>query len=60
MSEDPPERTGRTRMYTGLGLSFGAGVGLVFGTAFGNTAIGLIFGAGIGLVIGAGLDHRKK
>ena len=44
MSEDPKERTGRTPEYTGLGLAFGAGVGLVFGTAFGNTAIGLIFG----------------
>ena len=51
---------GLSSMNTGLGLVFGAGVGLVFGTVFGNTAIGLVFGAGIGLVIGAGLDLRKR
>ena len=45
---------------TGLGLVFGAGIGLMIGTVFGQSGIGLVYGAGVGLVIGAVLDVRNK
>ena len=38
--------------YIGLGLVFGAGLGVTLGAAFGNVGLGISFGAGIGLVIG--------
>lgn len=38
----------------------GAGVGIVFGAAFGNPGFGLVIGAAAGLAIGAVLDRTRK
>jgi hypothetical protein len=36
-----------------LGVVSGAGVGMIFGAAFGNVGVGMVLGAGLGLVLGA-------
>ena len=38
---------GQTQL--GRGIAVGAGIGMVFGAAFGAVAIGLVAGAGLGL-----------
>lgn len=46
--------------WTGLGISMGAGLGLVVGLlGWGGTgiALGAVFGASIGLVVGAIVDN---
>jgi F0F1-type ATP synthase assembly protein I len=43
----PPES------YIGLGLAFGAGIGITFSPLFGDSGLGLIFGSSIGLMLGA-------
>lgn len=47
--------------FVGLGLVFGAGIGMLLATVLGaSIALGLGFGAGLGLVIGAMIRQRKQ
>jgi F0F1-type ATP synthase assembly protein I len=39
-----------------LGMIFGAGIGIIFG----STGLGLPMGAGVGLVIGMIIENQKK
>ena len=39
-----------------LGMIFGAGIGIIFG----STGLGLPMGAGVGLVIGMMIENQKK
>ncbi len=39
--------------YIGIGLVFGAGLGVAFGAAFGNIGLGITFGAAFGMIVGA-------
>ncbi len=56
------KRTSNQRVVskTGLGLVFGAILGMIIGSAVGELALGLIFGSGIGLMIGSALYHSSK
>ncbi len=47
---------------TGLGITFGAGVGVVVGVLVGGKAlpIAIAIGAGLGVVFGSALGARKK
>jgi uncharacterized membrane protein len=38
---------------TKKGTAYGAGLGIIFGGAFGNPGIGLVIGAALGLVLSA-------
>jgi len=51
MREDTNTKTGHPSFAVGLGLTFGGGVGLVFGAAFDAVEAGLVIGAGVGLVV---------
>lgn len=47
--------------YTGIGVAFGAGVGVTIGVLIGGWAIavGLCLGAGVGVAIGTAMDQRQ-
>ena len=45
----------RIAQYSGVGLVVGAGLGIVFGAAFGSAGLGLILGAAAGLVFAPAL-----
>ena len=40
----------------GIGLIFGAGIGIIFN----STGLGLPIGAGVGLILGLVIDQQKK
>ncbi|MGM0385629.1 MAG: hypothetical protein ACQERF_06590 [Actinomycetota bacterium] len=47
--------------YTGLGVAFGAGLGLIAGILFLETWwFGMVIGAAIGLVIGSVAEHAFR
>ena len=51
----------KAAQYVGIGLSLGAGFGIVFGDAiFGDVGTGLALGAGIGLTFGAAFSAGSK
>ncbi len=60
MSADLNERAGSKSVDAKKGIVFGAGVGMIFGAAFGNPGVGLVLGAGFGLLIGAVSVRTKK
>jgi uncharacterized membrane protein len=53
------ERTPPAAKWGRAGVVTGAGVGIVFGAAFGNPGVGLVIGAAAGLAIGAVLDRTR-
>ena len=59
---DSTERRGPRPLFVGIGLSLGAGVGVLVGALFGGwgVAAGIIVGAGVGLVIGAAMDAQRS
>jgi uncharacterized membrane protein len=44
--------------YTSYGMIFGAGIGMIFGAAFGFVAYGLPIGVGVGLLLGKIMDNK--
>ena len=50
----------KKKNYWFQGIIYGAGLGMIFGAAIGETAIGLPMGAGIGMVIGLRMSKRHK
>lgn len=59
MSRDSMDRTDRTPTH-GKNVALGAGVGMIFGAAFGNPGIGLVLGAALGLVVGGVLGRSRE
>jgi hypothetical protein len=56
-----PGTPDKSHYWTALGVSLGAGIGLLaglFGWGPEGLALGITFGAGIGVALGAGLDAR--
>lgn len=64
LKTQPGKRYNKTGIWLAIGLTIGAGIGMVYGYAIDNFTLGLVLGAGggmlIGLSIGAGLANRKK
>jgi hypothetical protein len=60
----PEKRYSKTGIWMAIGLTIGAGIGMVYGYAIDNFTLGLVLGTGggmlIGLSIGATLANRKK
>jgi uncharacterized membrane protein len=50
MADKERDSGNRPKLTTGRGIALGAGVGLIFGAAFGNPGVGMVLGAGAGLV----------
>lgn len=56
MSEDPKVQTRRAS--TGPGpIALGAGLGMIFGAAFGNVGVGMVLGAAFGVVFPGVLER---
>jgi len=54
---DNNEKQDRSKAhYIGIGLVFGAGLGVVFGATFGNIGLSVTFGAAFGMIVGAALS----
>ncbi len=60
MSEDSKEPTGIKSPGVRKGVVIGAGVGMIFGAAFGNPGVGLVLGAGFGILFGAVSERARK
>jgi len=66
LKEDPqPERRyNKTGVGLAIGLTIGAGIGMVYGFAIDNFTLGLVLGAGggmvLGLAIGTAIENRRK
>lgn len=59
MSEDPKGRTRHAS--TGAGpVALGAGVGMIFGAAFGNAGIGMVLGAAFGLAFPGVFERARR
>jgi hypothetical protein len=58
---DTDGRRGRRVQFAGIGLTLGAGVGILVGALVGRAAVaaGIVVGAGVGLVIGAAIDSQR-
>ena len=60
----PEKRYSKIGIYLAIGLTIGAGIGMVFGLAIDNFTLGLVLGAGggmlLGLSIGAAAENRRK
>ena len=52
MSENNNNQVRSRAHYVGIGLVFGAGIGIALGAAFGDVGLGMLFGAAVGLIIG--------
>jgi hypothetical protein len=60
MMRDAPRTEDKLALTVGTGVALGAGLGLVFGAAFGNVGLGLVFGAGIGTALVAAFRRSKS
>ena len=56
MSDNNEKQDRSKAHYIGIGLVFGAGLGVTFGAVFGNVGIGVTFGAAFGMIVGAALS----
>jgi len=56
-----PEQKPQHLSYTGLGVAFGASLGLICAILFldGNVGFGIGIGAAVGIVIGSIMDTRR-
>jgi len=48
------------RSYLAMGITVGAGVGIVLGATLDNIAVGIAVGIGAGIAFGAALDARRR
>lgn len=59
MSEDPKGQARRAS--TGSGpIALGAGVGMIFGAAFGDAGVGMVLGAAFGAVFPAVFERVRR
>jgi hypothetical protein len=55
LNTQPEKRYSKTGIWMAIGLTIGAGIGMVYGYAIDNFTLGLVLGAGGGLLIGLSL-----
>jgi hypothetical protein len=58
---DTDRRRGQRVQFAGIGLTLGAGVGILVGALVGGgaVAVGIVVGAGVGLVVGAAIEAQR-
>jgi F0F1-type ATP synthase assembly protein I len=60
MNKNPTSSSGTKALDAKKGTAYGAGLGIIFGGAFGNPGIGLVIGAALGLVLGIVAEQTEK